>query len=203
MKRSALITLTVLLMTLMICFLSHANDSAINGCYKKIGGQLRIVNDVNECLPSEVPISLNPISSRMPSSTGIKVYDADDQFLGILLDEEGSPYYRMKVFVPLLSRVVLIGYGDGEIPFNHIYFPTDDCSGIPYGNPAMRYQVFQTDNGRYFTSEDSQVERISVGSWLNYGVTCWKFPVDMTVIRLREVTLPFSLPITHPLRFEY
>jgi len=205
MKRSALIIPAALFMTLMICFLSHANDNAINGCYKKNGGQLRIVNDAKECLPSEISISLNPTSSSMRASAGVKVYDANDQFLGILLDEEGSPYYRMKVFVPSLSRAVLIGYADGEIPFNHIYLPTDDCSGIPYGNPAMRYQVFQTSDGRYFTSEDSQVETISVSSQLYYGVTCWKFsPVSMTVIPLREImTLPFSLPIAHPLKFEY
>ena len=199
MKRQILILPIILFITLIVCFLSYANDNVIYGCYKKNGGQLRIVNDANECLPSEVPISFN-----LQSSPGVKVYDANDQFLGILVDEEGTPYYRMKVFVPSLSRVVSIGYADGEIPFGHLYFSTNNCSGIPYGHPAMRYQIFQTNDGRYFTSEDSQVGRISVNSTLYYGVNCIKSsPVSMIVISLREVTLPFSLPITHPLKFEY
>lgn len=36
-----------------------AEDDMICGCYKKNNGQLRIVNDLNECLPSEIPISWN------------------------------------------------------------------------------------------------------------------------------------------------
>jgi hypothetical protein len=51
-----------------VYFSSHASDNIILGCYKKNGGQLRIVNNVRNCLPSEVPIFWN--QAGIPGSPG-------------------------------------------------------------------------------------------------------------------------------------
>jgi hypothetical protein len=39
----------------------------LTGCYKKINGQLRIVNDAAQCLPSEVAVSWNIVGPAGPS----------------------------------------------------------------------------------------------------------------------------------------
>jgi hypothetical protein len=50
-----LIILVLLVFTLPIW--SHADNVVIYGCYQKINGQLRIVSNTNQCLPSELPVS--------------------------------------------------------------------------------------------------------------------------------------------------
>ncbi len=58
MKPLAFIITISLINLLTPCSLSYANGDII-GCYKKNGGQLRIVGNASECLPSEVSISWN------------------------------------------------------------------------------------------------------------------------------------------------
>jgi len=66
MKRSALGISVVLLFSLTFCFLSHADDNMIYGCYKKKDGQLRIVAHLSTCLPSEASISWNKAGPSGP-----------------------------------------------------------------------------------------------------------------------------------------
>jgi hypothetical protein len=56
-----------------ICFSVYADDARIYGCYKKNGGQLRVVDNGSRCLPSEVPISWNQSGPAGPSGTGPSV----------------------------------------------------------------------------------------------------------------------------------
>ena len=73
MKRLALITTIILFNMFTVYFSSHASDNIILGCYKKNGGQLRIVNNVKNCLPSEVPIFWNqagPAGPQGPPGNG-------------------------------------------------------------------------------------------------------------------------------------
>ncbi len=42
----------------------YSSDGAINGCYKKVNGQLRIMTDHKGCTPSETPISWNQTASQ-------------------------------------------------------------------------------------------------------------------------------------------
>jgi hypothetical protein len=79
MKRLALITTIILFNILTAYFLSHANDNIIFGCYKKNGGQLRIVSQESKCLSSEVPISWNQAGS--PGTTGPN--DGNDAFVTV------------------------------------------------------------------------------------------------------------------------
>lgn len=47
----------VLIFVFTVVSINTSSANIINGCYKKNNGQLRIVENPNECLPSEVPIS--------------------------------------------------------------------------------------------------------------------------------------------------
>lgn len=74
MKRAMLIMPIIFLIILTFCFSSYAESNMIYGCYKKIGGQLRIVNRTNRCLPSEIAISWNKTGpSGLPGPAGLSV----------------------------------------------------------------------------------------------------------------------------------
>ena len=66
MKRLTFIISIILSSTLILSSLSYANGKMIYGCYKKVNGQLRIVNHPGRCLPSEVPLSWNQTGSPGP-----------------------------------------------------------------------------------------------------------------------------------------
>ena len=62
--------MSILVMSLTVPFWAtsacHAADNAINGCYQKNKGQLRVLAKKERCLPSEVPISWNIVGPRGP-----------------------------------------------------------------------------------------------------------------------------------------
>jgi len=68
MKRFFAAMVLSLLLVFTFSFFSWAHDNVIHGCYKRIGGQLRIVIDKRECLPYEVPISWN--QAGLPGKMG-------------------------------------------------------------------------------------------------------------------------------------
>jgi hypothetical protein len=80
MKKVSVTILSILFIftaTSSLCYAGNATLSAItsvitgeilNGCYKKENGQLRLVNSTDQCLPSEMPISVG--SKRRGWSTG-------------------------------------------------------------------------------------------------------------------------------------
>jgi len=59
MKRLIVTILLTLSMITVWGFLGYAHGNGINGCYQKKNGQLRIVANPNDCLPSEEAISWN------------------------------------------------------------------------------------------------------------------------------------------------
>lgn len=71
MKHKSTIMIPVIFFSFFVsCLPVHANDTTIYGCYKKIGGQLRVVGEGGKCLPSELPISWTQTSSPSPADTG-------------------------------------------------------------------------------------------------------------------------------------
>lgn len=71
MKRLIVFSIVLSLGTFMVCSLTYADDNTIYGCYKKNDGQLRIVKQASQCLPSEVPISWNKVGpSGSPGAPG-------------------------------------------------------------------------------------------------------------------------------------
>lgn len=64
--RRSLMLLLILFSTFAISLPVYADDNTIYGCYKKNGGQLRIVDQGSKCLPSESSISWNQAGSPGP-----------------------------------------------------------------------------------------------------------------------------------------
>ncbi len=66
-QKYILMLLLVLFCILAICLPAYATDTTIYGCYKKMGGQLRIINQGGKCLPSELSISWNQAPQAPPA----------------------------------------------------------------------------------------------------------------------------------------
>lgn len=61
MRKKAFAIVTIFVFLLITWLPCYGEDNVIYGCYKKNNGQLRIVSNHSECLPSELPISWNGI----------------------------------------------------------------------------------------------------------------------------------------------
>ena len=71
--KHALMLLLIFSCTFAICLSVYADNTTIYGCYKKMGGQLRVVNQGSNCLPSEVAISWNQAGPPAPSGPGASI----------------------------------------------------------------------------------------------------------------------------------
>jgi hypothetical protein len=59
MIKQTIFTITIIGLIFVACLPCQGADNIIYGCYQKEHGQLRIVNDYNQCLLSELPITWN------------------------------------------------------------------------------------------------------------------------------------------------
>ncbi len=159
--KHGLMLLLILFSIFAICLSVYADDSTIYGCYKKMGGQLRIVDQGSRCLPSELPISWNqagsPGPAAGPAGTGatvtVRQVEADllctggygwcpDGFKWVfhILDSavNGSSVVSINVVNPLLYDYgcEVATKGAGEF---HIF-----CIGDDYVKPGaiLQYAVF-------------------------------------------------------------
>jgi hypothetical protein len=134
----------------------------------------------------------------------IKVYDANGQFLGILLDQH--PDY-LNVFIPSLLRNVPIDIGSGVIAeHGALLFETSNCTGSSYVGLTYQYSVFVLE-GRYFTGEESIspiLKSITSHRAEGGGVpACYPDNSSVLVVPAKEIMLPFNAPVALPMRFEY
>ena len=144
----------------------------------------------------------------------IKVYDNNDQYLGILIDMDNQQ--MLTVFILSINASYRLeklklenpntcGYNDVVI------FESDDCSGTPYTYgpfpvvldlkcpPYDGYYLPDLTNGKPFALK-SMLLPDAVG---NMG--CFPAPTvnpSMLYYEMKEIELPFTTPISLPVRFE-
>ena len=229
-------TIAVLLIFAVNCY---GGGSEIYGCYQKHGGELRIVQHPKSCRHSEIPISWNklgpqgsmgPAGLRGPQGlqgpTGLqgpqgpqgppgqggeylKVYDANNQFLGIFPSTcDGF----LSLFVPALSRFISLspytGGVDPSYPSAEVYYDGIGCIGDSYLDAGMRYQIIKLDS-KYIVADDAgasckYIYSVSRLRWDEMGNTYRRCePVNQDFCNLlpsNEVTLPFTLPAALPVQ---
>jgi hypothetical protein len=66
MKKTITIVVAILTVVIFTGITSYGSDKVIHGCYQKINGQLRIVNDPGECRPPEISIFWNKVGPQGP-----------------------------------------------------------------------------------------------------------------------------------------
>ena len=223
MKKLFAVCVLVIAILVITNFPSHGADNVIYGCYDKHGGDLRIVSNRSHCKKNEVPISWNQVGPQGPKGDtgakgdqglqgppgGIKVYDANKQFLGYLL---GGTLSSNAIFVPQLEIIVnfilcCTKTGIGDIAWTQVFFESADCTGELYTQPQYSNIIFKYQDKIYIG------ERIppALISWNSSAVFNSAIPWQCTpnifgpslqlLVPAKEFTseLPFSIPVSLPL----
>jgi hypothetical protein len=184
---------------------SIAEDNVIDGCYHKKSGRLRIVNDFGECRKNELPISWNIVGQQGPPGIGsIQVYDADDQYLGILVSY-GRP---QAIYTPDLQTVTLIELDTGHIVFGDLTFESNDCTGIGYGDNDFMFRHPDGFGGNRYYKPILKTVTIIRNSYRrgSFEGICLGRPGDeyscYNLVEISEEDIPFNLPVALPLRYE-
>jgi hypothetical protein len=162
------------------------------------------------------------------TSKSLKVYDANGQELGLLVNHNsrtGNLLFDM-VYSPALNRFIYLY--ESSFGFANVFFggfanivtasyQSSDCTGTPYQvAPPSDFHNSDTDSILPFTPQiyyeftdaegPSTITTNSDGSWnaaTNQFVCVSQTRTDVTAYQLHQVNLPFSAPIAQPLQFKY
>jgi len=130
----------------------------------------------------------------------IKVFDANDQYLGNFLYFDG----HMSVFLPSMKKMTKIDPSKGDIVGGlSLFFESDNCSGQAYQGGGIEF-VMLKNSGKCYINSGNKYYDIDVKSRLPDGNDCQSLIQTMhNMTPVEEVTeLPFSLPIALPMRLE-
>jgi len=152
-------------------------------------------------------------------SIGPKVYDANDQFIGYIVDSTLGPFTNQNsqiiAYVPSVQALFAISLYDGSyagqgLPnSSNTYFTSSDCSGTPYYSGSngnwFPYPTVVQANGKFQVVSNQSSTILTLNSSLVPDNSC--LPSAQTTrattgFEVNEVTLPFTMPVTLPLRFE-
>jgi hypothetical protein len=137
-----------------------------------------------------------------PMSAGIKVYDANNQFLGYSLGRYES---ELVVYVPSLKKQVRIKTLNGEIFGDALYYTSNNCTGTPYHASFTTYAVRKI-MGKYYTGISMAPISIGVNSAIfdpdNICLVNEQTQFIYGVEQIEVTNFPFSTPVALPMRFE-
>jgi hypothetical protein len=122
----------------------------------------------------------------------IKAYDANNQFLGLLVDAQG-----VRIFLPTLNMIVPIS-SDGSIGNSVLYFKNSSCTGQPY-LPLWVDVILH--GSKFYTANGAPGEAFPPYR-LDQEGNCTTSP-QYTFFPAKEVTIPFTVPVPVPLKFQY
>jgi hypothetical protein len=134
---------------------------------------------------------------EMSRVAGLKVYDADGQFLGFATDLD-------YIYNPSLKRFLRIDLSDGDLRGATLFFESPDCSGKPYSFPEMSYSYLENFN-KYYAGK--KVEPISIHVKSQWGYTT-QYCLEVTwgevyyyLVPVKEINPPIKLPVALPLSY--
>ena len=147
------------------------------------------------------------------STAEIKVYDNNNQYLGILIGMESEQ--GMTVFIPTINASytftkIEIDNPDTCTPYRQLWFESNDCSGTPYTFgpfPVVFRNNCQPYDGYYLpdlsSSKQFVPESILTGGFEG-NETCNDITGQQSTLfyGIKEIQLPFTAPISLPVRFE-
>jgi len=163
------------------------------------------------------------------ADAGIRVYDKDGQYLGILVDirdgnESQSERGFVEIFIPSLGKFARIQaleddntHGDiviprvSAVPIN-ILFETPGCFGTLYiilnESPMAQNDIFYSriikDNctGYYSTGQEKTIIQQSHRD-MEFCMCNLGDGIEKKALELTPVDLPFTTPVSFPLQFKY
>jgi hypothetical protein len=127
-----------------------------------------------------------------PAGMNIKVYDANDHYLGLLVDTQD-----VKIFLPTLNMIVPVTPG-GHIDATDLYYKDGACAGQPY-IPTWGWS--KKHGAKFYIANGAPGETFTPYR-LDQEENCSLSP-QSTFYPAKEVTIPFTFPIPVPLKFVY
>ena len=150
-----------------------------------------------------------------PGFSEIKVYDANDQYIGVLFGDGEHTGQQISIFMPQLEMPVFFhAYADGEIDesYTGVQYETDDCSGTPYIrlNSGVKQFIIRDGEGackKYYTITRNRKSFVP-GSFYNSSCECIQSTASnsddyLELSLFPEENFPFSLPVAIPFHFKY
>jgi hypothetical protein len=201
----------------VLCFLviwlpCQAADDSLYVCKNNKTGTPRLVSSPNLCkAKTEHLVTLT--SGTQETSCGIKVYDANNQYLGYLgtlYESELSNSGLIEIYIPSLKKFAFIGtwgtWADdvgkkGIFAERSFYYESNNCTGTPYAENI--YGIYKGPNDKYYTAKNGYPTLITKNSagGVN-GCSHDSSNFDSLLVEAIEVTLPFTVPVALPFRFE-
>lgn len=220
MKRILIAQVVVLFLTTLAA--QTFADDMIYGCYdigkksRMATSYLRIVSDPGECKKNEKAITICTKCGGTESGYKYKVYDANNQYLG--LSNIVHPSIVPTIFIPSLDLEATIAqYGCKSGSFyrgNYLYFEGTDCTGKMYaqawpGMPSLGI-LNQYENGSetifYKSIGDAQYLNDIVKSSYHLMNGCQNSVPECSfgyeTEQIPSSSIPFTLPVALPLHFE-
>ena len=133
-----------------------------------------------------------------PPVLGVQVYDAEEQYLGIYHGLESG---CADIYLPSSEISTLISFETGDfLTGSPLYFESNDCSGVPYILPKGVYYILNIRN-RYYRGE--RTAPIDIYTKSTFLTICSKYAPSnpMKLVPAQEISLPFTVPVSLPLRF--
>jgi hypothetical protein len=214
-------------------------SQTINACVNNRTGAMHIVTDPAKCNKrTEKPLSwyqvAGPQGEQGPqgpkgdrgdqglqgpvgppgSPTAIKVYDSNNQELGVLVRRSRDANNAMlEIFIPSLSLFTLIqesqGSTVGDIINGTLYYESNNCTGTPYLAPGTRIldnMIIYNDYAQKCFRTVLPIAEIEVQSYADtQSQGCLQNNSGAKVYQIVEVPVqdfPFSFPINLPLHYE-
>jgi hypothetical protein len=179
-------------------------------CIHKKTGRVRAV-PTGACKGREEAVKVADPAAQ--SVGAIQVYDANNQFLG-LLTGDANPY-GASIYIPSLRASFAIQpIGDGttgdsdnqEWDDRRLYYASSDCSGPAYIRTSFAGKIVKSEHG--FVVYENAIQKIQTNGfkWFpNYqcstNSTNNSNYVYMIVDSPTPITLPFQTPVALPLQF--
>lgn len=228
---AAISFVTVLCFILVTWIPCQAADNALYVCKNNKTGAPRLVKSPTLCKKTEYLVTITsgtqgPQGIQGPQGPqglpgGIGVYDANNQYLGTLIqmysDSEGG---EMDIYIPALKRVIRIKnctYCDNpgdiawEESFYGLFYESNNCTGQAYWEYSPRAVTYVRKDvpGEYYIG-NSLVSRELIFLSKKENGACESFSQPVTsseyfnfgTVEAIQVNLPFTLPVALPLHFD-
>ncbi len=116
----------IITLVLAITIVKAQNVNSINVCAANGSGLLRLVSSIADCKQTETPLSWQTQTNNS-SASGLKVYDSQNQEVGLVLDPS-------RVARQIGSRWVFFEIWENKIPQTSAWmeYASTDCTGTPY-----------------------------------------------------------------------
>lgn len=151
-------------------------------------------------------ISTPQVFAADSAASGIQVYDASGQYLGVLV-ERGKMQDEAVIFIPGINKFATIQQTTGEIESTNLTFESSGCVGTPYFAGGVDF--IRKCNGKYYVggAESRNILRVSTqlsnGECLQWTPIYDKLMEMFAATEISESVIPFTLPVALPLRYEY